>query len=135
MQGSVPLVDMQVRGHVCGETRSRRGPSHGLQGKVVGASLLHAHVPEVEALGAQRVCAKQRLRGRQVTSVAPRARKWRRVHGSQRRGHLHGGGGWRGVVVEGCGNERWRVVVLRAMAVDRVGDGQATGGRCAADKQ
>ncbi len=93
MQGrAVPLVDMQIRRHVSGQTRRGRRSAHGLDGEVVHASLSHAHVPEVEVLGAQRVCSKQRLRGGQVASVTPRA--WqlcRRVHGGQWRRHLHGG--------------------------------------------
>lgn len=88
----VPLVDVQVRGHVGGQASGGRRSSHWLQGEVVGASLLHAHVPEVETLRSQAVCSKQSLRG-QVASVAPRARNWRRAHGGERRGHLHSGGG------------------------------------------
>lgn len=140
MQGSVPLVDMQIGGHVCGQTRGRRGPSHGLQGEVVGGSLLHvhvplhAHIPEVEALGAEGVGAKQGLRGRQIASVAPGTRNWRRVHGSQRRRHLHDGGWgsevggrWSSAVVLGncCGNERWRAVVFHTATADGAGNWRA----------
>lgn len=89
---NVPLVDMQIRRHVGGQTRGGRRASHGLQGEVVHARLLHAHVPEVEALGSQTVCSKQWFRG-QIATVAPWTRDWRRVHGGEGRGHLHGCGG------------------------------------------
>jgi len=85
----VPLVDMQVGRHVGGQARGRRGPSHWLVRKVVHARPLHAHVPEVEALGAQAVCAKQRSRRRQVAAVSPWARYRWRAHGRERRGHFH----------------------------------------------
>jgi hypothetical protein len=116
----VPLVDMQVGRHVGSQAGRRGRPTHGLQGKVVHARLLHAHVPEVEALGAQRVCAEQGPRGWQVTTVAPGTRDWRRVHGGERRGHLHGSGSGSGcgcvvtglavALGNGCGNERLRAV-------------------------
>ena len=118
---SVPLVDVQVARHVRGQSRRGRRPSHWLQGKIVSPTLLHAEVPEVEALGSQAVGAEQRLRGGQVAAVAP----WtggdgRRVHGRERRRHLHGKGEvpvWVVVVVlgNGGGNERLRAVVSHSM--------------------
>lgn len=90
-KGCVPLVHVQVGRHVGGQTGGGGGASHGLHGEVVGGrGLLHAHVPEVEVLGAQRVCSEQGLCGWQVSSVAPWAGQRRRVHGCERRGHVHG---------------------------------------------
>lgn len=54
----VPLVDMEVGSHVGRQTRGWRRPSYRRQGEVVGAWLLHAHVPEVEVGGAERVACK-----------------------------------------------------------------------------
>lgn len=86
MQGrAVPLVHMQVRRHIGGQACSRRRSPHWLVGEIraVHASLLHAHVAEVEALLPQVVGAEQRLRGWQIAAVAPRG-----GHGSRR---VHGG--------------------------------------------
>jgi hypothetical protein len=89
---SVPLVDVQVGRHVGGQTSGWGRPSHGLQGEVVHARLLHAHVPKVEALWSQAVGPKERLRGRQVATITPWTRNWRRAHGGERRRHFHAGG-------------------------------------------
>lgn len=89
---SVPLVDMQIGGHVGGQTRSGRRATHGLV-EVVHVRLLHAQVTEVEALGAEAVCTKQRPRGGQVATIAPGPGDRWRMHSGERRGHLHDGGG------------------------------------------
>jgi hypothetical protein len=87
---SVPLVDVQIARHVRSQTRRGRRPSHGLQGKIVSPALLHTEVPEVEALRSKTVGAEERLRGGQVAAVAPwTGGDWRRVHGRERRRHLH----------------------------------------------
>lgn len=87
----LPLIHMQVRRHVGSETGSGRRVLVRLDGEVIVApGLLHAQVPEVEVCGSHGMGGKQGLRGRQVASVAPRARQWRRVHSGERRGHLHG---------------------------------------------
>jgi hypothetical protein len=85
----VPLVDVQVGGHVSGEARRGRRVPHGLHVEVIHATFPHAHVPEVEVLRAHRVSSEERLRGRQVAAVAPRAGQGRRVHCCQWGRHLH----------------------------------------------
>lgn len=110
MQGrAVPLVDMQVRRHICGQARGGRRPPHWLDAEVgiVHASFPHAHVAEVEVLLPQCVSSKQRLGWRQVAAVAPRAGNGGgRVHGSQWRRHLHGGGDVRRCGVGAAGGRR-----------------------------
>jgi hypothetical protein len=94
---------MQVRRHVGSQAGGGRRPVR-VQRKVVHARLLHAHVPEVEALGSQTVCAKQRPRRGQVAAIAPGSGDGRRVHGGERRRHLHGAVGALPVVLgNGCG--------------------------------
>lgn len=128
MQGrTVPLVDMQIRRHVCGEARGGRRTPHWLNAKVgiVHASFPHAHVAEVEVLLPQCVSSKQRLGRWQVAAVAPRAGNGGgRVHGSQWRRHLHGGD------VRRCGAVRC-VVGRRAWCSERgrwAAGGGAAGG-------
>jgi hypothetical protein len=101
--GNVPLINVKVRGHVGGEAGRGRRILCGLYVEVVHATFPHAHIPEVEALRAHRVCSEERLRGRQVTAVAPRAGQGRRVHGCQRRRHLHAAKAEEGVGVGGGG--------------------------------
>lgn len=79
-KGGLPLVDMQVGRHVGSETRRRGGARNRLQGEVVRVRLFHAHIPEVEAVGPERL---------QVPSQMPGRGNRRRVHGGERRRHLH----------------------------------------------
>ena len=139
---SVPLVDVQVARHVGGQACRGRRPSHGLQGKIVSPALLHAEVPEVEALGSQAVGRKQRLRGGQVAAVAPGAgRDGRRVHGRERRRHLHcevlGAWPWSWSWLWSCratgGNERLRPS-SSGLSLDDDGGWDATGDRSAGDR-
>lgn len=85
---------MEVLGEVCGEGDGGRGPSSRLDGReVVGPRPLHGEIPEVEAVRAKGGhCGRELGEGAgRLCSEAVAEVDRGRMHGSQRRGLLHGG--------------------------------------------
>lgn len=85
-----PLVDVKVLRQVGRQAGRRRRTADGPEGEVVGRGALHAEVPEVEAVGPNRVAiVEPRTAEGLVWTESPGSQQRWGLHGSQRRRAFH----------------------------------------------